>query len=42
VACDDGNVHGMTVNSFSSMSLDPMLVLRTSLAGSQTGTARSA
>ncbi len=27
VACDDGNMHGMTVNSFSSVSLDPMLVL---------------
>jgi flavin reductase len=27
VACDDGSVHGMTVNSFSSVSLDPMLVL---------------
>jgi flavin reductase (DIM6/NTAB) family NADH-FMN oxidoreductase RutF len=27
VASDDGNVHGMTVNSFSSVSLDPMLVL---------------
>jgi flavin reductase (DIM6/NTAB) family NADH-FMN oxidoreductase RutF len=27
VACDDGGVHGMTVNSFSSVSLDPMLVL---------------
>jgi flavin reductase (DIM6/NTAB) family NADH-FMN oxidoreductase RutF len=27
VACDDGNLHGMTVNSFSSVSLDPMLVL---------------
>ena len=26
VACD-GNMHGMTVNSFSSVSLDPMLVL---------------
>jgi len=26
-ACDDGNMHGMTVNSFSSVSLDPMLVL---------------
>jgi flavin reductase len=27
VACDDGNLHGMTINSFSSVSLDPMLVL---------------
>jgi flavin reductase (DIM6/NTAB) family NADH-FMN oxidoreductase RutF len=27
VASDDGNMHGMTVNSFSSVSLDPMLVL---------------
>jgi flavin reductase len=27
VACDDGTMHGMTVNSFSSVSLDPMLVL---------------
>jgi flavin reductase (DIM6/NTAB) family NADH-FMN oxidoreductase RutF len=27
VAYDDGNLHGMTVNSFSSVSLDPMLVL---------------
>jgi flavin reductase len=27
VACDDGSMHGMTVNSFSSVSLDPMLVL---------------
>jgi len=27
VASDDGNIHGMTVNSFSSVSLDPMLVL---------------
>jgi flavin reductase len=27
VACEDGNIHGMTVNSFSSVSLDPMLVL---------------
>jgi len=27
VACDDGNMHGMTVNSFSSVSLDPMLVM---------------
>ena len=27
VASDDGNVHGITVNSFSSVSLDPMLVL---------------
>jgi flavin reductase len=27
VACDDGDMHGMTVNSFSSVSLDPMLVL---------------
>jgi flavin reductase len=27
VACDDGSTHGMTVNSFSSVSLDPMLVL---------------
>jgi Flavin reductase like domain len=27
MATDDGNVHGMTVNSFSSVSLDPMLVL---------------
>jgi flavin reductase (DIM6/NTAB) family NADH-FMN oxidoreductase RutF len=27
VACEDGNLHGMTVNSFSSVSLDPMLVL---------------
>ncbi len=27
VACDDGNMHGMTVNSFSSVSLDPILVL---------------
>ena len=27
VTCDDGNMHGMTVNSFSSVSLDPMLVL---------------
>jgi flavin reductase len=27
VASDDGTVHGMTVNSFSSVSLDPMLVL---------------
>ena len=27
VASDDGNMYGMTVNSFSSVSLDPMLVL---------------
>jgi flavin reductase len=27
VACGDGNMHGMTVNSFSSVSLDPVLVL---------------
>ena len=27
VACDDGSMHGITVNSFSSVSLDPMLVL---------------
>ena len=27
VACDDGAMHGVTVNSFSSVSLDPMLVL---------------
>ena len=27
VASDDGNVHGITVSSFSSVSLDPMLVL---------------
>jgi flavin reductase len=27
VACDGGDMHGMTVNSFSSVSLDPMLVL---------------
>jgi flavin reductase len=27
VASDDGNMHGVTVNSFSSVSLDPMLVL---------------
>jgi flavin reductase len=27
VASDDGTMHGMTVNSFSSVSLDPMLVL---------------
>ena len=27
VACADGSMHGMTVNSFSSVSLDPMLVL---------------
>jgi flavin reductase (DIM6/NTAB) family NADH-FMN oxidoreductase RutF len=27
VASDDGNMHGMTVNSFASVSLDPMLVL---------------
>ena len=27
VASDNGNMHGMTVNSFSSVSLDPMLVL---------------
>jgi flavin reductase len=27
VASDDGSIHGMTVNSFSSVSLDPMLVL---------------
>jgi flavin reductase (DIM6/NTAB) family NADH-FMN oxidoreductase RutF len=27
VASHDGNMHGMTVNSFSSVSLDPMLVL---------------
>jgi flavin reductase len=26
-ASDDGNMHGLTVNSFSSVSLDPMLVL---------------
>jgi flavin reductase (DIM6/NTAB) family NADH-FMN oxidoreductase RutF len=26
-AADDGNMHGLTVNSFSSVSLDPMLVL---------------
>ena len=25
--CDDGNVHGMTVNSFTSVSLEPPLVL---------------
>jgi flavin reductase len=27
VASDEGNIHGITVNSFSSVSLDPMLVL---------------
>jgi len=27
VAADDGNMHGVTVNAFSSVSLDPMLVL---------------
>ena len=27
VACDDGSMHGITVNSFSSVSLDPMFVL---------------
>ena len=27
VAADDGSMHGITVNSFSSVSLDPMLVL---------------
>ena len=27
VACDDGDMHGVTVNSFTSVSLDPMLVL---------------
>jgi len=27
VACPDGSMHGLTVNSFSSVSLDPMLVL---------------
>jgi hypothetical protein len=27
VASDDGNAYGITVNSFSSVSLDPMLVL---------------
>jgi flavin reductase len=27
VACGDGSMHGMTVNSFSSVSLNPMLVL---------------
>ena len=27
VACGDGDMHGVTVNSFSSVSLDPMLVL---------------
>ena len=27
VACDDGDMHGTTVNSFTSVSLDPMLVL---------------
>jgi flavin reductase (DIM6/NTAB) family NADH-FMN oxidoreductase RutF len=27
VACPDGSVHGLTVNSFTSVSLDPMLVL---------------
>ena len=27
VASDDGSLHGLTVNSFSSVSLDPMLVL---------------
>jgi len=27
VASDDGHMHGITVNSFSSVSLDPMLVL---------------
>ena len=27
VACGDGSMHGVTVNSFSSVSLDPMLVL---------------
>ena len=27
VASDDGSMHGLTVNSFSSVSLDPMLVL---------------
>jgi flavin reductase len=27
VTCDDGSMHGITVNSFSSVSLDPMLVL---------------
>jgi flavin reductase (DIM6/NTAB) family NADH-FMN oxidoreductase RutF len=27
VASGDGNIHGVTVNSFSSVSLDPMLVL---------------
>ena len=27
MACDDGTMHGVTVNAFSSVSLDPMLVL---------------
>ena len=27
MASDDGNMHGVTVNSFSSVSLDPMLVM---------------
>jgi flavin reductase len=27
VACGDGNIHGMTVSSFSSVSIDPALVL---------------
>ena len=27
VACPDGSMHGLTVNSFTSVSLDPMLVL---------------
>jgi flavin reductase (DIM6/NTAB) family NADH-FMN oxidoreductase RutF len=27
VACDDGSMYGVTVNAFSSVSLDPMLVL---------------
>ena len=27
VACHDGSMHGLTVNSFTSVSLDPMLVL---------------
>src|ERR1700761_9539706 len=27
MASNDGNMHGMTVNSFSSVSLDPMLIL---------------
>jgi (E)-2-((N-methylformamido)methylene)succinate hydrolase len=36
VRCVDGDLHGMTVNSFSSVSLDPMLVL-VCLAGSSRG-----